>query len=87
MATNCFNNRIRISSNCVELIFGKGHLSTTGVSRDAVFLILLSARGNYDPQQTNAGQNVWSCDQAFLYDSQHQQYCKQPTCYEGNMSV
>ena len=30
-------NRVRISSNCVELIFGKGHLSTLGVSRDAVF--------------------------------------------------
>ena len=28
------HNRIRISSNCVELIFGKGHLSTLGVSRD-----------------------------------------------------
>ena len=26
-------NRIRISSICVELIFGKGHLSTLGVSR------------------------------------------------------
>ena len=37
-------NRIRISSNCVELIFGKGHLSTLGASRDAVFLVLLSAK-------------------------------------------
>ena len=23
-----YNNRIRISSNCIELIFGKGHLLT-----------------------------------------------------------
>ena len=41
-------NRIRISSNCVELIFGKGHLSTLGASRDAVFLVLLSAK-RFDP--------------------------------------
>ena len=34
---------IRISSNCVKLIFGKGHPSTLGVSRDVVFLVLLSA--------------------------------------------
>ena len=35
--TTYIYNRIRISSNCVELIFGKGHLSTLGASRDAVF--------------------------------------------------
>ena len=35
---------IRISSNCVELIFVKVHLSTLGASRDAVFSILLSAK-------------------------------------------
>ena len=32
-----FTIRVRISSNCIELIFGKGHLSTLGASRDAVF--------------------------------------------------
>ena len=31
-------NRVRIPSNCVELIFGKGHLSTFRASKDAVFL-------------------------------------------------
>ena len=41
-------NRIRISSNCVELIFEKGHLSTLGASRDTVFLVLLFAR-RFDP--------------------------------------
>ena len=34
-------NGIRISSNCVELIFVKVHLSTFRASRDAVFSILL----------------------------------------------
>ena len=29
--------RIRISFNCVKLIFGKGHLLTLGASRDTVF--------------------------------------------------
>ena len=28
MLLRIYDNRIRISSNCVELIFGKGHLST-----------------------------------------------------------
>ena len=43
-------NRIRISSNCVELIFVKVHLSTLGASRDAVFSfsILLSGKC-FDP--------------------------------------
>ena len=39
---------IRISSNWVELIFVKVHLSTFRASRDAVFWILLSAKG-FDP--------------------------------------
>ena len=34
-----YNNRIRVSSNCVKLIFVKVHLSTLGASRDAVFLL------------------------------------------------
>ena len=44
----CCSNGIRISSNCVELIFVTVHLSTLGASRDAVFLILLSAK-RFDP--------------------------------------
>ena len=47
-------NRIRVSSNCVELIFVKVHLSTLGASRDAVFFfsILLSAK-RFDPGGLN----------------------------------
>ena len=43
----CIYNRMRISSNCVQLIFGKGHLSTLEASRDTV-LVLLSAK-RFDP--------------------------------------
>ena len=45
-ASNSNINRIRISPNCVEL---KGHLLTLGTSRDAVFLVLLSAK-RFDPR-------------------------------------
>ena len=40
---------IRISSNCVKFIFVKVHLLTLGVSRDAVFSILLPAK-RFDPR-------------------------------------
>ena len=43
-----YNNKIRISSNCVELIFVKVHLSTLGASRNAVFSFLISAK-RFDP--------------------------------------
>ena len=43
-----YYNGIRISSNCVELIFVKVHLSTFRASRDAVFSVLLSAK-RFDP--------------------------------------
>ena len=43
-------NGIRISSNCVELIFVKVHLSTLGASRDAIFQLFflpnISTRGS-----------------------------------------
>ena len=66
-------NRIKISSNCVELIFGKGNLSTLGASRDAVFWLFflpnISTLGVFfsdfcavteeDPQ----GRNVWQKEQ------------------------